>query len=484
MKKIKYILLFTLILSIIFLVAFYISYCFLYKIHFNIIGEDNIRVLYNTEYKDLGATAKVCILGKCNDLTKTIEVDNNVDTSVVGEYKISYILKYNDKEYKKVRKIFVYEDDKPVITLKGENNVKVCPNKEYEELGYTAIDNYDGDITDRVIVSKKDDSVSYMVTDISGNNTTVVRKIIYEDKEKPVITLKGNKNTSVYLGNKYNEPGYEATDNCDGNITNKVKVTSNVNTNVKGKYSIKYEVSDSNGNNYSISRNVNVYDFNVNNGSEYINSLENYINDNNYHVSIGYYNLRNGYTYTYNANTVYYGASLVKTVDAIYAYEKMNLTSEVKELVKKAISVSDNDAHKKLVDMIGRDNLKKYADSTIGTKNFLDVRTSFAEYYGNTTVYDQMAIWKYLYKVINNNVNGEELKSYFINGYGAYLRFSGCPWIMHKYGKTNQYYHDVGIVLDDSPYIIVILTTDGYNDVQKIISDLSSKIYKFNSYVG
>lgn len=55
---------------------------------------------------------------------------------------------------------------------------------------------------------------------------------------------------------------------------------------------------------------------------------------------------------------------------------------------------------------------------------------------------------------------------------------------MHKYGKTNQYYHDVGIVLDDSPYIVVVLTTESYNDVQKIISDLSSKIYKLNSYVS
>lgn len=483
MKRLKWVILFVLILSIIFLVTYYACYYHIYKVNLTIIGDSYVKVLYDTEYKDLGATANVCALKKCKNITDSIKVINNINTSVIGEYKVEYTLEYNGKKYKKIRDVFVYEDEKPVINLTGGTDVKICPNKDYYELGYSATDNYDGDITDKVFIEYSGDKVTYSVSDYSENSTKVTRNLIREDKEKPVINLKGKKNISIYAGNKYNEPGYEAKDNCDENITNKVKVTNGVNTNVKGTYTIKYEVSDSSGNVSTATRTVNVYDFNVNSYSEYIKSLENYINEKNYQVSIGYYNINRGYTYTYNAGTVYYGASLVKTVDAIYAYEKLNLTSEIRDLVSRAISVSDNDAHKKLVDMIGRDNLKNYADRVIGTKNFLNVRTSFADYYGNTTVYDQMAIMRYLYKVINNNINGDELKSYFINSYGAYLRFTGCPLIMHKYGKTNQYYHDVGIVLANSPYVVVILTTEGYNDVQKIISDLSSKIYKFNSYI-
>ena len=484
MKKVKWGMLLLLIMSIIFLTTYYIFYYHVYKINLNVIDGDYVRVLYKSNYTDLGANAKACSLNRCKDLTDIIEINNNVDTSVIGEYQVDYVLNYNNKKYNKSRKVFVYEEEKPIITLNGDDSVKVCPNKKFEELGYKAIDNYDGDITDNLIVKEDNASISYSVTDSSGNSTTVFRKVIYEDKEKPVISLKGKNNMSIYVGSKYNEPGYVASDNCDGNITNKVKVTNNININVKGVYIIKYEVSDSEGNTTSVNRTVNVYDFNTSNANDYIKSLENYINEKNYHVSIGYYNFRTGYTYTYNANTVYYGASLVKTVDALYAYERLNLTSDIKELVNKAISVSDNDAHKKLVDMIGRDNLKRYADNNIGTKNFLDVRSSFEDYYGNTTVYDQMNIWKYLYKFINSHSNGDELKSYFINYYGAYLLFPGCPLLMHKYGKTNQYYHDVGIVLDDSPYLVVILTTESYNDVKKIISDLSSKIYEFNSYVG
>ena len=40
----------------------------------------------------------------------------------------------------------------------GEENIIICPNKEYVEEGYIAIDNYDGDITDKVEI-KKDKSM-------------------------------------------------------------------------------------------------------------------------------------------------------------------------------------------------------------------------------------------------------------------------------------------------------------------------------------
>ena len=71
-----------------------------------------------------------------------------------------------------------------------------------------------------------------------------------------MITLNGNSTVSIFAGNNYNEPGYNASDNCDGDITSKVVVTSNVNTNVVGTYKIKYEVVDSSNNTFSIERTV------------------------------------------------------------------------------------------------------------------------------------------------------------------------------------------------------------------------------------
>ena len=480
MKKIKRIALFLLIMILIFLVTYYIFYYRVYKVRIDLIGSPNEKVLYGSTYNDSGVVAQKCTLAKCINVTNEVNTSSNVDTSTIGEYKITY--KY--KNYKEFRKVLVYEDILPVISLKGDVNPKLCLNSDYVEEGYVASDNYDGDITDKVTVSKDDKYIYYNVVDSSNNKATAFRTIDYSDTTKPTIKLKGKSVVSIYVGGKYNEAGYSAVDNCDGDITDKVKVVGSVNTSVKGTYTLTYQVSDSNNNMQSVKRTVNVYDFNVSNANEYIKSFENYLSEKNYNVSIGYYRFDNGYSYTYKPNTIYYGASLVKTVDALYAYEKMDLDDNIRQLVKSAISVSDNDAHKKLVNMIGRSNLKKYADSNIGTKNFLDVNTAFAEYYGNTTVYDQMAIWKYLYNFIGKNENGMELRSYFINGYGNYLLFNGSPGIMHKYGKTNEYYHDVGIVFANKPYLVVVLTKECCDNITNIIEDISKKIYVFNGFIN
>ena len=51
---------------------------------------------------------------------------------------------------------------------------------------------------------------------------------------------------------------------------------------------------------------------------------------------------------------------------------------------------------------------------------------------------------------------------------------------MHKYGYYGQYYHDVGIVLDNEPYIIVILTNHGNDNKQEIINNLANLMYKYH----
>ena len=128
-----------------------------------------------------------------------------------------------------------------------------------------------------------------------------------------------------------------------------------------------------------------------------------------------------------------------------------------------------------MVNIIGFESLKNYGRA-IGASIFL----SGGDYYGRTTVNDQIAIWKYLYNFINSNSNGLELKQYFVNDYSNYLLFNGAPTIMHKYGYYGTYFHDVGIVFSDSPYLVVILTKHGQNNYKNVISDLSEKLYIFN----
>ena len=143
----------------------------------------------------------------------------------------------------------------------------VCPNNDYEEEGFTATDNYDGDISNKVTINKIENSIWYTVKDNSGNTSKIERKINFEDKEEPIITLKGSDSVTIYLGNLYKEEGFTASDNCDGDITNKVISTGNVDINKTGTYTLTYEVVDSSGNKSTVYRNVIVKNKPIYNGN-------------------------------------------------------------------------------------------------------------------------------------------------------------------------------------------------------------------------
>ena len=81
------------------------------------------------------------------------------------------------------------------------------------------------------------------------------------DTTAPQIKLSGDDFMSVKKGDKYSDPGYTATDNCDGDITDSVKVSGDkVDKDKAGKYTVTYEVSDSSGNKATATRVVSVYD--------------------------------------------------------------------------------------------------------------------------------------------------------------------------------------------------------------------------------
>ena len=90
--------------------------------------------------------------------------------------------------------------------------------------------------------------VKYKLNLYKDNNIILYRKIIVYDDEKPVIKLNGEDKITITYGSYYNEEGFSATDNYDGNITNKVIVKDDINTKKNGTYKISYKVSDSSNN--------------------------------------------------------------------------------------------------------------------------------------------------------------------------------------------------------------------------------------------
>lgn len=89
-------------------------------------------------------------------------------------------------------------------------------------------------------------------------NKKKTRKITFVDRTPPVITLKGRDEVSIYLGEEYQEEGFEVVDNYDKDLTERVTITSTVDSTKIGQYEIVYEVEDTSHNKASVKRQIEV----------------------------------------------------------------------------------------------------------------------------------------------------------------------------------------------------------------------------------
>ena len=71
---------------------------------------------------------------------------------------------------------------------------------------------------------------------------------VIADNVPPEIVLIGSATISIRLGNSYTDAGASATDNVDGDISDRIVVDNPVNTNRAGTYTITYNVEDFAGN--------------------------------------------------------------------------------------------------------------------------------------------------------------------------------------------------------------------------------------------
>ena len=145
------------------------------------------------------------------------------------------------------------------MKLKGDEEMTVGLNAVYEDQGVKAV--IDGkDVSDRVKVTGEVDTskpgtyeLKYSVEDLK-----VVRKVTVLDKMNPEIILKGSEKIGgLKLGDKFDEPGYKATDENGRDITDKVEVDGG-DIRKAGTNTVSYTVSDDNGNTTRVTREVEV----------------------------------------------------------------------------------------------------------------------------------------------------------------------------------------------------------------------------------
>lgn len=219
-----------------------------------LLGNKVVTIRLNEEYKDDGV--EVTCGGK--DISREVEKEDNIDLEKIGTYEVVYKIKKGLFTIEKKRTVKVIDDIKPEILLEGETEITICPGKKFDELGFSASDNYDGNITSKVDVSEEETKITYEVSDSSGNKTSVFRNFIRKDVEKPKISLKGASVLYIDKGGVYNEPGFTASDNCEGDMTSTVEVTGKIDTSTPGTQKVTYKVIDKGGNETIVTRTVYV----------------------------------------------------------------------------------------------------------------------------------------------------------------------------------------------------------------------------------
>ncbi len=150
------------------------------------------------------------------------------------------------------------------IELNGDSEITLKYNSEYNDLGAKA--SYkDIDLTDKIKVTNDLDltkvgeySYTYKVK-YKSINKEIKRTIKIVDEDKPELKLNGRDDLSIAVGSNYKEYGAVATDQYDGDLTDKIEIdTSKLDTKTPGIYEVKYTVKDSSNNSSEVIRNVRV----------------------------------------------------------------------------------------------------------------------------------------------------------------------------------------------------------------------------------
>ena len=272
---------------ILFIVTFYLSACGvggvgpsgagiepdLEKPKIELRGNKTETIPLGANYIDPGAIAKD---DKDGDLSSSITVTSDVDTSVEGTYTVTYTVVDGAGNITiDIRIVIVDAIDNivdtspPVITLLGANPSHILLNDTYSDAGAIANDNVDGNISANINVTDNIDStkpgvynVIYTVTDAAGNSATATRTVnvdvVVTDTTPPEITLLGNNPETVEINTNYVDAGATALDDEDGDLTLEIISRDNIDTSKAGTYSVRYSVTDKAGNKARATRSVKV----------------------------------------------------------------------------------------------------------------------------------------------------------------------------------------------------------------------------------
>lgn len=181
------------------------------------------------------------------NLTDRLNVNGEVDNSVVGDYIVTYDVTDNEG-FKTTKKVTITVNPSEAPTIEA-NDIEIKQFKPFNPLDHVeAFDINGSPITNINVTSDVNVNITgvYSVTyKVTANNLTVSKKIkvtVLKD-ELPVLTVNSR---TIKLNDEFNYmSGVSAIDAEDGDITSNVIVNGTVDTTKKGNYNLTYSITDS-----------------------------------------------------------------------------------------------------------------------------------------------------------------------------------------------------------------------------------------------
>lgn len=228
-----------------------------WTVELTLIGAPELQIECGSDYTDPGAEAYLTAsLFAWKPKEMVVNVNGEVDSGTPGDYELVYEAAFLWYRSRAVRTVHVADTTPPTITLLYREGYSPTPDAPYEEEGYIARDSVDGDLTAQVVRREQDGKIYYTVTDKAGNTAEAVREIA--DTTPPELVLAGGEVLELKAGVPYEEPGFTATDDRDGDLTAQVEVDGQVNCYRAGDYEITYTVTDAYRNTTAVTRTVTV----------------------------------------------------------------------------------------------------------------------------------------------------------------------------------------------------------------------------------
>ena len=211
-------------------------------VQFRLVDSSEITVPYGVDFVDPGRSAVTN--GRIFGLALLLPVESSgyVNTKHIGTYELTYSTEFLFTTYTAKRIVHVADITPPVITLQTVDGYEPDWFSGYEEEGYLAWDDVDGDLTAQVQSELLEDKIEYRVSDRAGNETVVEREL--PAATAPELTLLGDEHMTITARMDFEDPGVTAVDGKGKDLSDLVTVEGSVTPYRLGEYELTYSLSN------------------------------------------------------------------------------------------------------------------------------------------------------------------------------------------------------------------------------------------------